>query len=68
MADVGRGHTVPIETVDRVMHLWCQLRDDGTFLYSPNEIGEALDLDPKTVRLVVRTESVELFRYIYGET
>jgi hypothetical protein len=68
MAKGGRGNTVPIEQVDRAIYLYCKRRADGQFLYSPYEIAEALDLDPKTVRFVVRTVLADLFEYIYGET
>lgn len=65
MAERGRGN-IPKKEQLRALQLYCERGFEDQFVYSPDQIAKILDLCPKSVRKVIRDESVRLIsRYIF---
>ena len=60
----GRGNNVPPDVVEDVLRLYCEPHHDDPdrWLFTIADICRLMELDPKTVRKVLRTEGVKMFR------
>ncbi len=64
MAKQGRGNHTPNRDVIKVLELNSQRLTSGKFLWTIADIGREVDLDNKTVRMILRSAAAELYRIL----